>query len=75
MLSGYVGIRERRKEREETRAENERAHQEQEAGAERRHQAMMAMIMVTIAHGQEMMAAALANSNWGGDDAIRSLQQ
>lgn len=74
MLSGYVGIRERRKESEETRAENERAHQDKEAGAERGHQAMMAMIMVTIAHGQKMMAAALANPNRGGDDTIPSLQ-
>ena len=75
MLSGYFDIRERRKEREETRVVNERARQDQEASAERRHQEMMAMIAATIANGQEMMAAAIANSNRGGDDAIRSLQQ
>ena len=86
MLSGYFDIRERRREREETRVENERARQEQVSSAERRHQEMMAMIAATIANGQEMMAttiangqelvaAALANSNRGGDDAIRSLQQ
>ena len=75
MLSGYFDIRERRKEREETRVVNERARQDQEASAERRHQEMMAMIAATIANGQEMMAAAIANSNRGSDDAIRSLQQ
>lgn len=86
MLSGYFDIRERRREREETRVDNERARQEQEAGAERRHQEMMAMIAATISSGQEMMAttiangqelvaAALANSNRNGDDAIRLLQQ
>ena len=86
MLSGYFDIRERRREREETRVEKERALQEQASSAERRHQEMMAMIAATIANGQEMMAttiangqelvaAALTNSNRGGDDAIRSLQQ
>ena len=78
MLSGYFDIRERRREREETRVENERTRQErqeQEASAERRHQEMMAMIAATIASGQEMIAAAIANSNRGGDDAMRSLQQ
>lgn len=64
MLSGYFDIRERRRERAE-----------QEAGAERRHQEMMAMIAATFASGQEMMAVTLANSNRNGDDAIRSLQQ
>ena len=78
MLSGYFDIRERRREREETRVENERTRQErqeQEASAERRHQEMMAMIAATIASGQEMIAAAIANSNRGDGDAMRSLQQ
>ena len=33
------------------------------------------MMATTIANGQELVAAALANSNRNGDDAIRSLQQ
>ena len=61
MLSGYFDIRERRRERAE-----------QDASAERRYQEMMA---TSIANGQELVAAALANSTRGGDDAIRSLQQ
>ena len=64
MLPGYFDIRERRREQAE-----------QDASAERRHQEMMAMIAATIANGQELVAATLANSNRGDDDAIRSLQQ
>ena len=64
MLYGYFDIRERRRERAE-----------QEASAQRRHQEMMAMIAATISSGQEMIAAAIANSNRGDGDAMRSLQQ
>ena len=56
MLSGYFDIRERRRERAETRVENERARREQAASAERRHREMPAMIAATIASGPEMVA-------------------
>ena len=50
MLSSYFDIRDRRRERDELRAENERIRLEQEANAERRHQEMMAMLAALMSH-------------------------
>ena len=80
MLSSYFDIRDRRRERDELRAENERVRLEQEANvervrleqeanAERRHQEMMAMLAALMSH------AAAGRANDDQNDLIRAQQQ
>ena len=72
MLSSYFDIRDRRRERDELRAENERIRLEQEANAERRHQEMMAMLAAVMSHN----AAGRANDDRNDQtDIIRAQQQ
>ena len=83
MLSSYFDIRDRRRERDELRAENERIRLEQEANAERirleqeanaerRHQEMMAMLAAVMGHN----AAGRANDDRNDQtDIIRAQQQ
>ena len=83
MLSSYFDIRDRRRERDELRAENERIRLEQEANAERirleqeanaerRHQEMMAMLAALMSHN----AASRANGDRNDqNDIIRAQQQ
>ena len=82
MLSSYFDIRDRRRERDELRAESERIRQEQEANAERirqeqeanaerRHQEMMAMLAALMSHN-----ATRANDDRNDHtDIIRAQQQ
>ena len=83
MLSSYFDIRDRRRERDELRAENERIRLEQEANserirleqeanAERRHQEMMAMLAAVMSHN----AAGRVNDDRNDQtDIIRAQQQ
>ena len=82
MLSSYFDIRDRRRERDELRAENERIRLEQEANAERirleqeanaerRHQEMMAMLAALMSHN----AASRANDDRNGQNGIIRAQQ
>ena len=71
MLSSYFDIRDRRRERDELRAENERIRLEQEANAERRHQEMMAMLAALMSHN----AAARANDDRNDQNGIIRAQQ
>ena len=83
MLSSYFDIRDRRRERDELRAENERIRLEQEANAERirleqeanaerRHQEMMTMLAAVMSHN----AAGRANDDrYDQTDIIRAQQQ
>ena len=72
MLSSYFDIRDRRRERNELRAENERIRLEQEANAERRHQEMMAMLAAVMSHN----TAGRANDDrYDQTDIIRAQQQ
>ena len=72
MLSSYFDIRDRRRERDELRAENERIRLEQEANAERRHQEMMVLLAAVMSHN----AAGRANNDRNDQtDIIRAQQQ
>ena len=69
MLSSYFDIRDRRRERDELRAENERIRLEQEANAERHHHKMMAILAAVMSHN------AVTRANDDRNDIIRAQQQ